>query len=254
MKLRIEKSVTVITPTIGSEKLFDAMESVSRQTYKNIKHLIVIDGHDYADKARKTTSRYPQSHVMQLPYNTGANGFYGHRVYAGVPHLINTDYIAFLDEDNWYEPEHIASLVETIEEDVIDASIDSGKKRDFQFAYSLRKIYSPDKRYLTDDNCESLGKWPIFFTHDNPQYLVDTSSYLFKREFLIQSGHVWHHGWGGDRRYYNAVRTFDHNCSGKHTMCYRLDGNQNSVTEEFFIQGNQIQSQKYNNKFPWIRQ
>lgn len=254
MKLRIEKSVTVITPTIGSEKLIDAINSVKNQTYKNIKHLVVVDGPEHVDKVwaldDKTENDY---HLTIAPENTGGNGFYGHRIYAGYSHLVNSDYIAFLDEDNWYEPEHIQSLVETIEENVIDGY---GKKRDFQFAYSLRKIYSPDKKYLIDDNCESLGMWPIWFTHNTPQgpqYLIDTSSFLFKREFLVQSAHIWHHGWGGDRRYYNAVRTFDHNCSGKHTMCYRLDGNTNSVNEDFFVQGNALQAQHYNNKFPWIR-
>lgn len=242
MKIVIEKSVTVITPTIGSDKLADAMESVSSQTYKNIKHLIVIDGHDYTDKAMTICRKYPQSHVMQLPYNTGANGFYGHRVYAGVPHLINTDYIFFLDEDNWYDPDHVATLVDTLE------------KNSLAFAYSLRKIYSPDKKFVCDDNCESLGKWPIWFTHNNPQYLIDTSSFAFRSDFLIQTSHLWHSGWGGDRRYFYSVKdSVPHDTSGKHTLCYRLDGNPNSVNAEFFEQGNTEQNKIYKGNFPWIK-
>jgi hypothetical protein len=34
-------------------------------------------------------------------------------------------------------------------------------------------------------------------------------------------------------------------------MCYRLDGNENSVNKEFFEEGNEIQRQKYNGNFPW---
>jgi hypothetical protein len=45
MQLVIEKPVTVITPTIGSPKLWDAIESVKAQTYA-CKHLIVLDGPD----------------------------------------------------------------------------------------------------------------------------------------------------------------------------------------------------------------
>lgn len=257
MKLRIEKSVTVITPTIGSEKLIDACVSVESQTYKNIKHLLVVDGPEYMDRVLEFDKTLPHERrqITVAPNNTGANGFYGHRIYAAYPHLINTDYIAFLDEDNWYKYEHIETLVESIESNVIDGSIDKNlEKMDFQFAYSLRKIYDADKNYINDDNCESLGKWPIFFTHDNPQFLVDTSSYLFKREFLVQTSHIWHHGWGGDRRYYNAVRGAAHICSGEHTLCYRLDGNPNSVNADFFAQGNEIQSKHYNNQFPWIKQ
>ena len=34
-------------------------------------------------------------------------------------------------------------------------------------------------------------------------------------------------------------------------MCYRLDGNPNSVTKEFFDQGNDVNKQKYGGEFPW---
>jgi len=39
--------------------------------------------------------------------------------------------------------------------------------------------------------------------------------------------------------------------SGKYTLNYRLDGNPNSASPDFFINGNNIMSKKYNNKFPW---
>jgi glycosyltransferase involved in cell wall biosynthesis len=239
MKLVIEKPVTVITPTVGSSKLKNAIESVANQTYK-CKHLIVCDGPEYFDKV------YPLAvggaiQFCVTPENTGGHGFNGQRIYASYPHLVNSDYILFLDEDNWYEPDHVANLVETIERDGLD------------FAYSLRKIFDVNKNYLIDDNCESLGKWPIFFTHDNPQFLIDTSSYCFTKKFIEKTCHLWHSGaWGEDRRYYYAVK--DHakyNTSGKHTLCYRLEGNPNSVTEDFFKQGNRIQQQHYKGNFPW---
>ena len=156
---------------------------------------------------------------------------------------INSDYILFLDEDNWYEPDHVASLIETIE------------KKNLDFAYSLRKIYSPEKKYLCDDNCESLGKWEIFMSRKSPHgkhYLIDTSSFCWKREFLQKTCHHWHAGWGGDRQYLYAVK--DHakyHTNGKHTLCYRLDGNPNSVTHEFFTVGNKSQEEYYEGKFPW---
>jgi glycosyltransferase involved in cell wall biosynthesis len=247
MKLRIEKPVTVITPTLANEKLHDALLSVQRQTYSNINHLVVADGasayqnlqrmidEDLYDTKKITTSF--------VPFNTGGEGFYGHRIYAAYSHLINTDYILFLDEDNWYEPDHVATLVDTIERDGLD------------FAFSFRKIYDPDKNFVAEDNCESLGLWPIYFTHQNPQYLVDTSSYIFARKFLINTGHLWHHGWGGDRRYFNIVRQHGkHNCSGKYTMCYRLDGNSNSVDEQFFKTGNQANLEHYKGELPWQKQ
>ena len=245
MKLIIEKSVTVITPTIGSPKLADAITSVENQTYKNLKHLIVVDG---KDRYLSTMNVLPPSietvryEVMTLPENTGKTGgdFYGHRIYAGVPHFLNSDYIFFLDEDNWYDPDHVASLVEVLD-------------RGNDFAYSLRKIFNPDKSFVADDNCEALGKWPIYFTHKDPQYLIDTSSFAFNRKFLEKTCHLWHSGWGGDRRYFYSVLAgnpkWDTNY--KHTLCYRLDGNPGSVNADFFIKGNAEQLTHYNGELPW---
>lgn len=244
MQLFIEYPVTIITPTIGSPKLLDAIESVKRQTYKSITHLLVVDGPEYAQQVRLLTEKIELPNVVttRSPFNTGKNGFYGHRIYAAYPHLINTPFVFFLDEDNWYEPTHVDSLVKTI----VD--------KDLDFAYSLRNICDPNKEFITTDDCESLGQWPIWFTHDNPQYMIDTSSFAFKREFLVNTAHLWHFGWGGDRRYFNIVKEmakFD--TSGKYTLNYRLDGNPNSVNEGFFLEGNAKQAEHYKEGFPWVR-
>jgi glycosyltransferase involved in cell wall biosynthesis len=240
MKLVIERSAVVITPTVGSPKLKDAIDSVQSQTYKNIEHLLVVDGQEYEFNAYSRQTA-PHVKMLQLPYNTGANGFNGQRIYASVPHLINADYVFFLDEDNWYEPDHVKSLIDLIERDKLD------------WAYSLRKIYTPYKTYITDDNCESLGRWPIYFTHDNPQYLVDTSSFAFKREFIQKTCHLWHSGaWGEDRRYFYAIQERSHwETTGKHTLCYRVDNNPRSVSGNFFIEGNKKQLEHYKGKYPW---
>lgn len=249
MKLVIEKPVTVITPTIGSPKLKDAIESVKNQTYK-CKHVVVVDGpekwQNAVDVCGISMAYSDGVTFVAAPENTGANGFNGQRIYAAYPHLINSDYILFLDEDNWYEPNHVASLVETIEKNNLD------------FAYSLRKIHSKDGKYECNDECESLGKWEIFLSrksHHGPQHLVDTSAYCFKRDFIKKTCHLWHSGaWGEDRRYFYFVKDqakFD--TSGKYTLCYRLDGNPNSVTKEFFEIGNRTQEEYYGGRFPWRR-
>ena len=248
MNLVIEKPVTVITPTIGSPKLKDAVDSVINQTYK-CNHLVIIDGPEYIKQPilEELFMYDDKVDFYTLPENTGKTGgnFYGHRIYAAYPHLLNSDYILFLDEDNWYEPNHVETLIKTIEEKNLD------------FAYSLRQIYSPDRRFRCNDNCESLGKWEIFNSRQSPhgkQYLIDTSSFCFKREFIQKTCHLWHSGWGGDRRYFYAVRDsakFDTN--GKHTLCYRLDGNPNSVTAQFFEEGNRTQQNYYGGNYPWLR-
>jgi len=241
VKLTIERPVTVITPSIGKTDLKDAIRSVANQTYP-CKHLIVCDGPQYVTEVKKNV--YRDTNWVTSPENTGASGYNGQRIYAAYPHLVNSDYIAFLDEDNWYAPDHIESLVATIEQKNLD------------FAFSLRGVYSQTGEYICNDECESLGKWPIFLSrrsHYGDQFLIDTSSYLFKKEFIHKTCHLWHTGpWGEDRRYLYAVKDhakFDTN--GKYTLCYRLGGNPNSVSEQFFIEGNKTQEQYYGGNYPW---
>lgn len=240
MKLIIERSVVVITPTVGSPKLTDAIQSVKSQTYKNIEHLVVVDGFEHELTATEAGAYLVN--MLVLPWNTGAKGFNGQRIYASIPHLVNSDYVFFLDEDNWYEPDHVSSLVQTIEEQKLD------------WAHSFRKIYMPDKTYVAADLCESLGKWPIYFSHNDPQYLVDTSSFAFTREFIQKTCHLWHSGaWGEDRRYLYAVYNQSKwNSSCQYTLCYRLDGNPRSVTKDFFFEGNKKQLEHYNGVLPWL--
>jgi glycosyltransferase involved in cell wall biosynthesis len=246
MQLVIEKPVTVITPTIRSPNLKDAIESVKNQTYK-CKHLLVVDGEEYWRSACQYVDEMNTGGATMTvsPENTGKTGgnFYGHRIYAAYPHLLNSDYILFLDEDNWYESNHVETLVKTIEAKNLD------------FAYSLRQIYDNGRHFRCNDNCESLGKWEIFNSRQSPhgkQYLIDTSSFCFTREFIQKTCHLWHSGWGGDRRYFYAVKEHaKYDTNGKYTLCYRLDGNEGSVTEQFFIEGNKTQENYYEGKYPW---
>jgi glycosyltransferase involved in cell wall biosynthesis len=232
--------VAVVTPTIGSSTLKDCVASVDKQTYKDLTHYVFIDGCQYEPKAREILVGSTKTRMIELEENVG-KGWYGHRVYAAASFLVNADIICYLDEDNWYEPCHVEKLVSKIQE---------GN----DWAYSLRKIYDKDGNYLCEDNCESLGKWPVFF--NNEVFHVDTSSFAVRRDVAVRIGHAWYGQWGADRQFFGALK---HNfpkfgCTNAHTMCYRLDGNPNSVTKEFFDQGNAAQSQKYNNEFPWKKQ
>ena len=241
MELVIEKSVVVITPSIATGKVYDCMDSVSKQTYGNLRHLVVLDGKD----KKLDHFWYPTMEYVTLSQNTGSKGFYGHRIYAAFPHLVNQDYIAFLDEDNWYEPNHIETLVKTIE-----------SEPDLDFVYSLRNIYIDDK-FSSKDSCESLGKWPIWFTvnTNKEQYLVDTSCYLFKREFIEKESYNFHFGWGGDRNFLNSIRyKAKYKTSGLYTMNYNLNSEKmikNYGGMDFFKIGNNSYKEYYKGNLPW---
>ena len=229
--------VAVVTPTIASDLLEQCVSSVDNQTYKDLTHYIFIDGCQYEPKAREILVGSSKTRMVELEENVG-KGWYGHRVYAACSFLVNADIICYLDEDNWYEPNHVEELVKAIETGA-------------QWAYSLRKIYDKHGNYICDDNCESLGKWPIYFNND--AYHIDTSSFAVRRDVAVNIGHAWYGQWGADRQFFSNLKKFFPNfeCTGKHSMCYRLDGNANSVTKDFFEEGNKYTEEKYQGNYPW---
>lgn len=239
-------NVLVITPTTGSEDLIDAIESVKQQTYLT-DHLIVVDGTKFSQRTNDTFSKGNIQgdnwlYRVDLPFNTGQNNFYGHRIMAAFGHLIDHEYVLFLDQDNWFEKEHVEKMMALL------------TRFNYDWVYSLRKIYDKEKNYLVDDNCESLGRWPVYLKDD--AFLIDSSSYCFKTEFFRKICHLWDFGWGADRRFYtiikNELKHKNYGCTGDHTLCYRLGGNDGSVTAEFFEQGNKKMKEIYGDKFPWI--
>jgi len=214
-------SVTVVIPTTGNPLLFDAVGSVLDQTFEDLKLWVIIDGPQFEHAAHEVLYPFVDDRmtVMTLPENTGANGNYGHRVQAAVSHLINTDYLVYLDEDNWFDHDHIQSL-----RDVID-------RKGLDWAHSLRKIVRKNGEMVCHDMCESLGRVTGF---------VDTNCYMVSREVAVKIGHAWNCGWGADRVFYSAASEIFPNfdCSGAYSVNYRLGGNPGSVNEAFFLNNN----------------
>jgi glycosyltransferase involved in cell wall biosynthesis len=234
--------VAVVTPTIGTKHFRQCLRSVQNQTYENLTHYIFFDGDSVSRSENCERAFFEESgsrpiRTIEMEENIG-KGWYGHRVYAACSFLVNADVICYLDEDNWIEPNHVESLVKVIE-------------KGHDWAYSLRKIYDKDENLICEDNCESLGKWPVFF--DENVNHIDTSSFAVKQDIAVRIGHAWYGQWGADRQFYTAIKKHfgNYECTNEHTLCYRLDGNPNSVTKEFFETGNKIQNEKYEGKFPW---
>lgn len=243
-------SVAVITPTTGKKSLARAMASVANQTFKDLHHYIVVDGPEFFESAFEHSACAHDSdsnvsfHVT--PTNTGAGGFYGHRIYAAYPHLLNEDFIVFLDDDNWFEPNHVESLVTTI------------IQKNLAWAHSLRHVWLDEQKYLAEDCCESIGRYPIWFTQeqDHKDWLVDTSSYCFRRSFLVNVCQIWNFGWGGDRRFFRIIKDnpgAQYDTTGLHTMNYILPDMQSAYGGDlkFFERGNEAVKKFYGGTYPW---
>jgi glycosyltransferase involved in cell wall biosynthesis len=230
--------VAVVTPTIASEHLAKCIDSVDKQTYQDLTHYIFIDGCQYEPKAREILVGSSRTRMIELEENVG-KGWYGHRVYAACSFLVNADVIIYLDEDNFLEPCHVQKMVDTL------------KEGNHDWVYSLRKIVDSKGEFICEDNCESLGKWPVYF--DDKVFHIDTSCFAIRRDIAVHIGHAWYGQWGADRQFFNALKQHFKNfeCTNAHTVNYRLDGNPNSVTKAFFEEGNAINKTKYNSEFPW---
>jgi glycosyltransferase involved in cell wall biosynthesis len=241
--------VAIITPTIGTDYLAKNLSSVSSQTYKDLKHIVVADGPQYHAKVEDIVHQYKykgsdKKIVFNLPENTGANGYNGHRIYASIPYLIDADYFIFLDEDNWIDENHVQSLV------------DIAKKYDWVF--SLRKIIDKEDNYICNDDCESLGLWNTCLSAN--EYFVDVGCYFLPKRIALQTASIWYRRARHpqeqpevDRLLISVLRqnNLSYGTTGEYTLNYRVGNRADSVQAEFFIRGNEFMKQKFGGEFPW---
>ncbi len=237
--------VAIVTPTIGSPELAECLASVQNQTYENITHYVFLDGEEHFEKINpilQNAQSNKEIKTIEIQDNVG-KGWLGHRVYAACSFLVNADVICYLDQDNWFDPDHVERLLSKIE-------------NGYDWAYSLRKIYDKDGNYLFNDDCESLGKWPIYLNDE--AFLIDTSSFAVKKDVAVRVGHAWYdvnRPKAADRQFFHVLKTHVPNyaCSGAYTLNYRLGGNVNSVSKEFFEEGNAVMKKRYPNGYPWTK-
>jgi hypothetical protein len=115
-------SATVIIPTTGSPEVKTAVESVLNQSHPT-KCYVVIDGDENVEKTLEvlgSTVNDERVYICSLPINVGAKGFYGHRVYAAFTHLIDTEYVGYLDQDNWLYRSHVENCIKMINSKGLD--------------------------------------------------------------------------------------------------------------------------------------
>lgn len=226
-----DRTVTVITATIGHPELGRALESVCAQSYENIEHWVVVDGPEFADSVApivegvwRATKR---GRLLVLPQRTGMDGWCSHRIYAATPILVNTDFVCFLDQDNWFDPEHLAALVNAIDT--------SGE----QVAYAFRTIRSPDGAWVCRDECQSLG--PLRESFDTPgQHHIDTNCWLLATQVAIRFSGAWLQRYHGDRRFARAVMKAFPGIPGSnlYSVNYTVASRRESATAEYFLAGN----------------
>ncbi|NUN66460.1 glycosyltransferase family 2 protein [Pseudanabaena biceps] len=237
--------ITVITPTTGATYLRQAIESVKAQTYENIQHLIVVDG--IYPNAKGILDDYSGIDVIYLPYSTGIDKYNGHKIYGASIYLAKGEFVCFLDEDNWFDCNHIESLFEVI-------------TQGNSWAFSFRKIFDKQGNYICNDDCESLGKWSSII--DDRDYLVDVNCFFLSKKIALQTSQIWYRrakevGVAAPDRaltYVLRENKLRYDTNQEYTLNYRAGNTENSVKEDFFIKGNKKMLKKYNGKLPWHKE
>lgn len=185
-------TVTVVTSSIGRPELKRCMASVTRQTFK-CHHLIFINGERWFNSAKDilaSESKYFNVHYLaEETGNLGRSPPGCGAVFAAAPFLTNSDYIFFLNDDDFYDPGHVETLVNIM------------AKNDCDWGYSLRRFVNADGSIIGEDDYASLGFWPS--PAPNPDgtkdYLIDNSCFALKNQVARDFGKYWLEPHQGDR-------------------------------------------------------
>jgi len=182
--------ITVITPTTGRESLAKLRDSLKQQK-ASYTHLLLWDA------TRDETARTPDSYKNEvtnsicLPGRMVQGDATGSALRAVGLMAATTRYVTFADDDVWFEKDHFSLLLDAIES--------------YNWAYSMRKIYSPSGDYIGVDRFESIGDESAL-----PYDLVDNSSNMFLRQIGVAAAHLYREttDYNDDRLMYNFLKRY----------------------------------------------
>ena len=154
--------------------------SVLDQTYSNVTHIMVADGHK-----KSICGDWTVEHMI-LPASHHDAGATPRAIAAISAFSRGYDAVGFIDADNWIDSNHVTKMLETI------------KTADAQAVIATRRIHAVDGRELYVDRVESNGS-----------NMVDTNCMFLTRDLLhLMSYWVVEPGkqlWS-DRYFWSAVQ------------------------------------------------
>ncbi len=233
-------SVTVITASIGRDTLKQTIESVAQQTV-SCRHFVFLNG---ADKPNPLISLPYDAEVIRIPETTGdcGSGPGAGAIYAAAPWLTNSDYVCYLNDDDWFEPEHVATLLALAEEYRL------------HWAYSLRRFVNLQGDIIGEDNFDSLGHYPCLY--DPADFLVDNSCFLVRTSLARKYGHEWHTPRFSDRNFLRALKGHGvpYGTTGLSTVNYRIGLSSTTDPVKYVAYNNEAAAAKYPDGFPWRKE
>jgi hypothetical protein len=215
--------VGIVTVTVVRQTLPQALRSVFTQRFSGrIQVLVGVDrwvgDRAMAEQLRAEAPSHVAVTLLDLGYSTSQrNGgvypsHYGGALKTILSYAANSRYVTYLDDDNWYAPDHVATMLEAV----------AGKA----WAFSLRHFVDAESGTpLCPDTWESLG--PDRGVYANAQGgFVDTNCYFIDKLACNDVFPEWAMtrfagGTGGDRQVLEKLRGRPFGTNGAHTVFYR---------------------------------
>jgi hypothetical protein len=212
--------VAVVMPTILRPCIVRAVESVFRQTFAGrIQLMIGVDkaGETPIDLAGVLAQRPSRVSALVLapPFSTSIRHGGVHPATDGgslrsiLSFMANSRYVAYLDDDNSWEPDHLAGMVQAVQGKV--------------WAYSLRMLIDETSgRELGVDRWDSVGPDAGRFAAQGG--LVDPNCLLVDKVLAAPAFGRWSMGPGvtSDRAFFAAIKAAPHGRVDRATVRYGI--------------------------------
>jgi hypothetical protein len=215
--------VGIVTVTVVRETLPQALRSVFAQRFAGrVQVLVGVDrwagDRAMVEQLRAEAPSHVAVTVLDLGYSTSQrNGgiypsHYGGALKTILSYAANSRYVTYLDDDNWYAPDHLATMLAAV----------AGKA----WAFSLRHFVDAESGDpLCPDAWESLGPGRGVYASAQGGF-VDTNCYCLDKLACNDVFPEWAMtrfagGTGGDRQVLEKLRGRPFGTNGAHTLFYR---------------------------------
>jgi hypothetical protein len=221
--MQVPCEVAIVMTTVVRPSIQQAIRSVFAQQFAGrIQILVGIDQWQGERALLDALIAESPSHValtvVDLGYSTSQRhggmypSHYGGSLKTILSYAANSRYVGYLDDDNWYATDHLASMRRAID----------GKA----WAFALRHFVEPNTgEYICPDTWESMGPGRGVYAKAQGGF-VDTNCFLIDAQACYDVFPEWAMtrfagGTGGDRQVLQRLAGRPWESNGAHTVYYR---------------------------------